>query len=447
VPVLIFVAGLALMSGLQARSRPFAIAGLYFQEHSSEDMMQTVSLLDLRERPLETLLVIHIQPPLLDAIRAALARLWPTAGKWALLHRVDRGLYLLWEIVYACMGVLVFVWLLKLTSSAAVATVAALAFLAHPAAIHYATYLEGTLLTSFGILWLSYALAALPAPWATASLAGAYVFLFLVRSIFQWPALVVVVAALLLRRAPRRSVVAVGLGCGAVVGSFMLKQYLVFDSTATSSFAGSSCLQALGVVPDMGFSSEVATPLGPLLSGVPWSDLPAALTRETKIGGAHNFNQLADLANERELARQCRQRLASQPLRATLGAWWQNVGIFFEPSSRYVTSHVIVDRLPWRGAYDWVFSGPRLVGLLAGAILFWLYRRAWPEVRAGVALALPLLFVSAVCVTFERDENMRYKFFVEPVLYVFLVAQATAAARALRRRKAAHEPAAPATAP
>ena len=38
-PVVIFAAGLALMSGLQARYRPFAIDGLYFQEHSSEDMM------------------------------------------------------------------------------------------------------------------------------------------------------------------------------------------------------------------------------------------------------------------------------------------------------------------------------------------------------------------------------------------------------------------------
>jgi hypothetical protein len=440
-PLAIFAAGVALMSGLQARDRPFAIRGMYFQEHSSEDMMQTVSLLDLRERPVVTLLVLHIQPPLLDAIRAALARLWPAAGRWALLHRVDRGLYVLWEVVYASMGVLVFLWLRRLTSSAGAATLGALTFLAHPAAIHYATYLEGTLLTSFGILWLCYALWMVPAPAATPSLVGAYLLLFLVRSIFQWPALLVVVVALVLRGARRRAVLTFALACGVVVSCFMLKQYLVFGSTSMSSFAGSSCLQALGEVPAMGFSSEVATPLGPVLSHASWSELPAALTRETKIGGAHNFNHLADLANERELAGRCRHRLASEPIRSILGAWSQNVEIFLQPSSRYVTSHVIVDRLPWRRVYDWIYSGPRLVGLLVAALLLWVRRRSLAEIGAGVGLALPVLFVSAACVMFERDENMRYKFFVEPVLHVFLAAQAVDLGRGLRLRKAP-EPAA-----
>jgi hypothetical protein len=409
------------------------IDGMYFQEHSSEDMMQTVSLLDLRERPAETLLVLHIQPPLLDAVRAGLARLWPTAGRWALLHRVDRGLYVLWAIVYASMAVLVFLWLRRLLENAWIAGLAALAFLAHPAAIYYATFLEGTLLTSFGILWLCYSLWRVPARAATVSLAGAYVLLFLVRSIFQWPALLVLVAALLLRGAPRRTVAVFTLSCSTLVAFFMVKQYLLFRSTGTSSFASSNCLRALGEVPEMGFSSEVETPLGPLLAHVPWGDLPRALTRTRKIGGAHNFNHLADLANERQLARRCRERLTSGPLGATLGAWSENVSIFLEPSSRYVTPHVIVDRLPWRGAYDWVFSGPRLVGLLTAAVLLWLRRRSAGEIRAGVGLALPVLFVSAVCVVFEHDENMRYKFFVEPVLYVFLVDQVTALGRARRR--------------
>ncbi len=264
--------------------------------------MQTVSLVDLRERPGETLLVLHIQPPLLDALRASLARLWPAVGKRALVVRVDRGLYLVWTIVYASMGVLVFRWLRPLLSSTWIAGLAALAFFFHPAAIHYATFLEGTLLTSFGILWLCYALWRIPARGATLSLAAAYVLLFFVRSIFQWPALVVLVAALLLRQAPRRSVLVVALSCGAVVGSFMLKQYLVLGTTSTSSFAGMSCLQALGEEPEIGLTSPTDTPLGPLFPRLFPGGAPAALTRETKIGGAHNFNHLADLRNGRALA-------------------------------------------------------------------------------------------------------------------------------------------------
>jgi hypothetical protein len=80
-----------------------------------------------------------------------------------------------------------------------------------------------------------------------------------------------------------------------------------------------------------------------------------------------------------------------------------------------------------------VFSGPRLALLLAAAALVWVRARTGPEVLRGLGLALPVLFVSAVSVMFDRSENMRFKFFVEPVLYVFLVAQAGALARRHRR--------------
>jgi hypothetical protein len=192
-------------------------------------MMQTASLVDLRERPGDTLLVLHIQPPLLDGLRALVARLWPGLGKRALVVQVDRGLYLVWMLVYAAMAVLVFHWLRQLLADTGIAALAALAFLFHPAALFYATYLEGTLLTSFGILWLCYAMWRIPARGATLSLGAAYLLLFLVRSIFQWPALLLVAASS--SGGPRRSIL---LAPPAPGGHPMLKQHLVFGSTATS---------------------------------------------------------------------------------------------------------------------------------------------------------------------------------------------------------------------
>jgi hypothetical protein len=96
--LVVFAAGIVLMAGLQHRFRPLAPEGT-FQEHSSEDMMQTLSLLDLREHPFESLLVLHIQPPLLNAVRAALARLWPEAPPRPLVRRGDRALYVVWTVV------------------------------------------------------------------------------------------------------------------------------------------------------------------------------------------------------------------------------------------------------------------------------------------------------------------------------------------------------------
>jgi hypothetical protein len=425
----VFVVGLLLMTGLQVYYLPFAYEGGYFQKHSSEDMMQTVSLVDLRERPGETLLVLHIQPPLLDALRGALAQLWPGLDKNALLVQVDRSLYLLWTLVYASMGVLVYRWLRRLGAGNWLATLAALGFLLHPAAIFYATFLDGTLLTAFGILWLCYALWRIPARGATASLLAAYILLFLVRSIFQWPALIVVVAALLLRQAPRRSVLVFALSSGAVVGAFMLKQYLLFGSTSTSSFAGWNCMEAIGEVAETASTPNITTPLGPLYRRVSAGGHPPALIRKTKITGAHNFNHLADLRNDRALLERCLGRVASDPLGKTLRARAEIVPIFFQPSSRYLTAHVIVDRLAWRPAFDWVFSGVRLVLLLILGCLLWVRGRTRSEILGGLGLALPVLFVFATCVLFAGEEIMRFKFFVEPVLYVFLVAQGAALAR------------------
>jgi len=65
-----------LLLGLEAHFRPFARDGLYFQAWSSETMMQTVSIEDLRDEPLRTLWYLHIQPPAYDAIRALIAHFY-----------------------------------------------------------------------------------------------------------------------------------------------------------------------------------------------------------------------------------------------------------------------------------------------------------------------------------------------------------------------------------
>lgn len=440
VSLALFAIGLVFILALEVYGQGYARNGHYFQFHSSEDMMQTLSVIDLRDHPWQSLLVLHIQPPLLDALRALLAQLWPDVGRRALVLQVDRALYLIWAAAYAGITVLVFRWLRRLVASTRLAALAALAFLPHPAAIYYGSYLDSTTLTSLGVLALSYALWAMPRRSALVGLGCSYVFLFLLRSIFQWPALAVLLVALALMRVPRRRVAAFAAACGLLVGAYMMKQYLVFGSTSTSSFAGSSCLHSLGEEPEMGLSTRTTVALGPLLSQTSFDGYPSALTRDTKVTGAHNFNHVADLANERNLMGRCVEQLISQPIGKTFGAYSVNLAYFLQPSSRYYEQpHAIVDRLPWRDVYDWLLSGYRLVVLLALATAAWARGRSGVELARGLGLALPVLFVSFVCVVFERGENMRFKFFVEPVLYVFLVSQLAAM---LRRRPRSTVPAA-----
>ena len=434
VSLAVFTAGLLLILALEVYGLAYARNNQYLQFHSSEDMMQTLSLLDLREHAWQSLLVLHVQPPLLDALRASLAKLWPDVGKRVLVLQVDRALYLIWAAAYAGIAVVVFRWLRRLLASPRLAAVAALAFLLHPAAIYYGSLLDGTTLTSLAMLVLCYALWAAPAPGAVVTLGGAYLFLFFLRSIFQWPVLVLLIVSLALIRVPRRHVVAFAITCGLVVGGFVLKQYLVFGWTGTSSLAGSNCLHALGEEPEIGLSTPVVVPLGPLLSRARFEDYPEALTRPTKLTGAHNFNHVADFANERQLLRRCVQQIAAQPLGKTLAAYSVNLGYYLQPSSQfYEQPHALVDRLPWRGVYDWVFSSYRLLILLVAALVVWARGSSRAQLLRGVGLALPVLLVVAASVTFERGENMRFKYFVEPVLYVFIVSHLAVLVRRIRR--------------
>ena len=103
-----------------------------------------------------------------------------------------------------------------------------------------------------------------------------------------------------------------------------------------------------------------------------------------------------------------------------------NLDFYLRPTSRH-SGHVIVDRLAWREPLEFVFSGSRLVLLVGLAVGTWLFvtGREGGEARRrdilrGLGLALPALYVAAVTIVFESGENMRYRFFLEPTLFVFL---------------------------
>jgi hypothetical protein len=152
------------------------------------------------------------------------------------------------------------------------------------------------------------------------------------------------------------------------------------------------------------------------------ADLPSVLVRERKIDGTPNLNHIAYLRANEELLEVYGRHLSTTPLMTLVRNYVQNVRIYFQPSSQF-TPHVIVDRLPWRALYDRVFSFPVLPGLIivAGVSRIVARRRAGsPDYGADLALAVPGLFIALVSVIGDKGENMRFKFFLEPVMFVFI---------------------------
>ena len=148
---------LAFYLGLESYMRPYALQGMYFQEWSSETMMQTLSIEDLRHAPLQSLWNLHMQPPLLDTIRAILAHLANANEGVALVREVDQDLYMVWALGAATLAIVMFRWLKQLTNTS-LAFLATLLFMIHPGVIFYATLLGER--PCHGDGWLMYGVRA-----------------------------------------------------------------------------------------------------------------------------------------------------------------------------------------------------------------------------------------------------------------------------------------------
>jgi hypothetical protein len=202
------------------------------------------------------------------------------------------------------------------------------------------------------------------------------------------------------------------------------KQYAVFGLTITSTLAPDSFCAGIGAYCPGNVPVDVPS--------LPARDAARVLSRTRKTNGEYNFNQLAHLRRSFSQTVEYRRLMREMPPRQILAAWLHNLDVYLRPSSHY-GPHVIVDRLPWRPAYDALFSGFALVALVALATASALRGPDPTPPRRVAGLALPVLYVFAATVLFESGENMRYKFFLEPALFVFVAAQAYRLAARLTR--------------
>lgn len=361
---------------------------------------------------------LHIQPPAFDVIRALLAHVWSSDDSMTMLRQVDRALYVLWALIYGITVLIVFWWLSEMTGIA-FATSSALFFSAHPAFIFYATLLETTLLSAFLILCFCYLLwrvkEGLFVPGAV--LALSFLSLFFTRSIFQWQWLILLPLCLTLLHYPRRKMIVFITITTIVIGLHTVKQISLFGLTTTSSFTGLNLCKSIGVIGAWEHYKQESAPDEKASSAE-----PNVLSRVRKVNRSINYNNAYYLEVNRELLHQYRKQILSSSPRQLVKSYFLNLRIYLLPSSRY-TIHVIVDRLPWRSAYDYIFSFPLLPLLLMTAALFWGARAKKSVFLRTIGLCLPVASIAAICILFERGENMRFKFFIEPILFVFLATQ------------------------
>ena len=425
--LVIAVCGFLFSMILERHYRPQSIMLFYFQQWPSETIMQTLPLEDLRNAPLQTLWNGHIQPPLYDCIRAIFAQKDSASGPGELLRSVDLSIYAAWAVLYGFLGAVIF-WWLSARVGMAVSLLGAVLFLLHPAALFYVTFLDSTFLTTFLIFLTCYLLWRLRENPSSSiiPLITVVLCLFFCRSFIQIAAILVIALSLLLMRVPRRTVMIFVLICGGIAGLYLGKQYVQFGIFNTSSFTGLNLARSIGLRNNYWSYLDLTEPNEYEQTHA----LPSVLTRKKKITGAPNFNHIRYLDENQFLVNMYADRLGEMSVQDVFLNYIENLQIYLMPSSQYhdvfktpVQVNVIVDRLPWRQLYDRIFSFPILPFLMLSSGLIWFWSAGWKVRPADIALALPCLYVFCVTVFFEKGENMRFKFFLEPVLYVFIIIQ------------------------
>lgn len=411
----VFIFAFSMLMLYEAALRPNAIAELYFHGIPSESMMQVVSILDLKQNFFQSIWNIHIQPPLFDVLRGILALLSNASDPLQLQYSVDRGLYIVWGLIYGLMASLMFRWLNEQTNSW-FALLATLIFVVSPATLLYATLLETTFLSSFLIFYFIFLLWKINkkefvSPWL---FSASFLFLFFTRSIFQWQWILIITICLILLRYPLESIKKYLIISIAVVGIFIFKQFMLFDLVSSSSFTGLNLCQSIRACKSHYIPVE---PLDHLA--------PAVLVREKKLSGAHNFNNLIDLKLNKAYLQDYKERLAIVTIPELLANYYQNLEIYFQPSSNYAsTNTLLVNMSPrWRNYYEKFFSAPIFPILLVVCGIFYVVMTARDELIRSLGVAIPVVFIFIISIIFESGENMRFKYFIEPILYVFIVSQ------------------------
>lgn len=453
----------------------FLASGVAFDYDTPATHWQFLDPRQLEANLGESLTYLHAQPPLLNMLYGALAKLSPGDGGLGLATAIFLALG-------AAASVSVYHLVARL-ASARVAAVATALFALSPAAVLFESYFFYTHLVMAGLALAAAALERYLAtsrwPWLAAMFA-ALAAVALTRTSFHlvWLAAIAIGLALLLR-GRRATALALGAVALAVVGAWYAKNAVLFGRFTASSWVGMNltrfvtnglsdgevaALVRSGRVSPVYYLSPFATVEEyashvelPPPTGVPVLDEPR------KAGGAPNYNHLVYLGLSERYGADSLRVLAEHPeiVVANQPDTWL---LYFQPSSQYF--HFIravfarsglhgtnVDAVAgWERGFNaavglqfvdapserallgyhrpefraaklatasWTAVGGTLLVLVAGPWLAW---RRRPDAPLVLFLWFNVLYVAAVANTLEVGENQRFRFETEALWWVLACA-------------------------
>ena len=334
--------------------------GYLLQEWPSEVMMQTLALKDMFAFGPMALWYDHVNPPMQDALRYAFSlpdivhRMPPNYAA------VDLHLYLTYAWCFGLINAIVYLWVRDLTKNGWWALAVTALWAIAPGYLTNMMLLESTPLAMLFISWAFYLLYRFLQTRRLAYVSwflGATLLASLARNITQVHVLLVIVAFVVATwwLAKRRTwwIMAINVILLALLFFMPVKQYVMYGTTDTSSVSGLHRVGMIWVNPHT----------------VPEPEFP-----DDVLGNAERFqskyNNTDYIRDNYRLTQGSYDAWIHNPIgsgTAFLRSLTITVPEALRPSSQY-TDNAIVTELPWRGVYDWVFSGWRYLLLLAGSV-------------------------------------------------------------------------------
>ncbi len=423
--------------------------GYRFQAWSSEEFMQEVRINDLLEAGASGLWYLHVQPPMLETLRLLLSFPEFVAGTSMSPQMIDERMYVAYAVLYGILLGVVFSWIRSLTNSRGWSLAGAIVVGLYPGTVAMATLLDGTfpsaVLTTV-MLYLLYEAIHHRSPrfvnWWLLSL----LLLSWTRTIFQLQILIMipVLVWLLYRyRMGARSLLAVAMSVILTASLFLLplKQFLLFGTTATTSFAGNHQIEVVSYRPNAAELAAVEVP-------------PDIIRNAEKF--VSGFNSPENVATNYILSQVGTQYYVREPFQVAKNLLW---GMQMNSAQAMHWTHdysivgagpanIAADTLPWTPPPNIALSSAfySLVMLITFVCLIYAFGTRGLMRRCRTYAAF-IFVVCTVMITFllanryDWSEADRLKYIVEPFFFVLLFSSLAWCARAWRQRRSRRVPA------
>lgn len=463
-------APLAVLFGAYVSSRALLFVwGIRLDSEPLATYWQHIDPLLLRERLLESLYYLHSQPPLFNLLLGVVQKLVP--GHSVLVFTI------LYKLIALGITFLMYLLMVRLGVGRWLAVSLTLVFILSPACIYYEnlpnyTFPVAGLLCTGAFLLHRFASGGRSRDALAAFTVMAI--LVLTRSLFQlaWYFGVVLLVAAVGPPRRRRTVARAALLPFVLVSALYLKNAFLFGTCTTSSWFGMNWYRVVTFrLPpeqiDRWIADGTVSPLGriktfdgvgayrPYLAPLTPTGIPL-LDEETTSRDRPNYHHAAYLRVGKQLAIDTMHLVAAHPslwLRGMLfsgciffapassigyGGLWEGLGMRL-PALKWVYNRLFYGQLI-RHAPDPTLRETRDLGRFAGHVAwfllfgfllltFYVGARLRAELRAGrrgafsVTLAFMLattIYVTAVSIAFEVGENNRFRFLLEPWLFIYL---------------------------